>query len=169
MSTFGTPSGSGNFNPRVWKPIYLRILRLYWMGEQQVEIARRLGVSTATVGSVINSDRGKEILTQLQNETFDSMLAVMNEAQAVAPELLQEKIKLALYSPDERIRTRNTSDLLAIAGHVPLHRVSIERPDPLDKKYENITPEQLKVELLKIKDSTSQAPPDRGPDGNLVN
>jgi len=166
MSMFGSGSGSNSWNPLVWKPIYLRILRLYWMGETQVDIAARVGCSAGLVSNVINSDRGKEILSQLESKTFDSMLEVMNEAQAVAPEVIREKIQLALHSNDERIRTKNCTDLLNIAGHVPIHRVSIERPDPLEEKYKDKTADQLRQELLKLKD---QAVPEKGPDGSLLN
>lgn len=161
---FGDPK---TWNPARWKPFYTQIIRLYWSGLPQNEIAKQLSCDVQTVGKVLNSDHGKEILQQLDAKTFDSMLEVITMAQAVAPEMFNEKVKLALHSNDERVRTRNTAELLAIAGHTPVHRVSIERPDPILDQYKGKTPEELRTALLKLKDSSVD--PGLGPDGKLVN
>jgi len=161
---FGDPKV---WNPKRWKPFYTQIVRLYWEGLEQAEIAKQLACGADVVAKVIHSDHGQEILKQLEDHTFDSMLEVITLAQAVSVEMFNEKVKLALYSNDEKIRTRNTTELLAIAGHTPVHRVSIERPDPILETYKNQTPEQLRAALLKLKDATpSQGV---GPDGKLVN
>jgi len=161
---FGDPKV---WNPTRWKPFYTQVIRLYWQGLEQREVAAQLGCSEALVGNVLRSDHGREILKQLDDKTFDSMLEVITAAQAVSMEMFNEKVKLALHSADEKIRTRNTAELLAIAGHTPVHRVSIERPDAILKEYENQTPAQLKAALLKLKDSN----PDQqiGPDGKALN
>lgn len=171
---FGAGSNSGNYDPKVWKPVYLRMVRLYWMGETLVDIATMTGYAPSTVGKVINSEQGQEILTQLQGKCFDSMLEVMNEAQAVAPELIREKIHLALHSSNESVRTKNCTDLLQIAGHVPIQRV-VHEADTTDAQFKGKTPDQLRKELLDL--ITPSGPvthaqtkkEDRGPDGNLVN
>lgn len=161
---FGDPK---TWNPERWRPLYTQIIRLHWSGLNNVEIAAQLACAEATVGKVLNCDHGKEILKQLDDRTFDSMLEVITAAQSVAREMFEEKVKLALYSSDEKIRTRNTAELLAIAGHTPVHRVSIERPDPILETYKNKTPEQLREALLKLKD---QSPNNGvGPDGRPLN
>lgn len=171
---FGQGSNSDSFNPKLWKPVYLRMIRLYWMGETLIDIGTITGYSPTTVSKVVNSDQGQEILTQLQSKTFDSMLEVMNEAQAVAPELIREKIQLALHSSNETIRTKNCTDLLQIAGHVPVQRV-VHEADQTDAQFKNKTPAQLKQELLELISPASAAPSShdstssRGPDGNLIN
>jgi hypothetical protein len=161
---FGDPA---TWNPTRWKPFYTQIIRLYWQGLEQVEVAKQLSCSADLVGKVVRSDHGREILKQLDDKTFDSMLDVITMAQAVSVEMFNEKVKLALYSNDEKIRTRNTTDLLAIAGHTPVHRVSIERPDPILEAYKNKTPEQLREALLKLKDASPTL--ENGPDGKPLN
>ena len=147
-----------------WKPFYIQVVRLYWMGQTKTDIAAQLGLSEGTVKKVIESDRGREIFNQLESATFDSMLETTVMAQAVAPEMLREKIKLALYSGDEKIRTKNASDVLGIAGHVPIQKVIHDRPDPLLDKYKDKSELDLRKELREIVGDTG-----RGPDGNLVN
>ncbi len=161
---FGDPK---IWNPARWKPLYTQIIRLYWQGLEQVEVAKQLSCSEQLVGNVVRSDHGREILKSLEDKTFDSMLQVITMAQAVAPEMFNEKVKLALHSADEKIRTRNTAELLAIAGHTPVHRVSIERPDPILETYKNRTPEQLRAALIALKDGSPA--PENGPDGKPLN
>ena len=161
---FGDPKV---WNPVRWKPLYTQIIRLYWQGLEQKEVATQLSCSDELVGKVCRSDHGQEILKQFEDKTFDSMLQVITMAQAVAPEMFNEKVKLALHSADEKIRTRNTAELLAIAGHTPVHRVSIERPDPILETYKNRTPEQLRAALLALKDGSPD--PSVGPDGKALN
>lgn len=171
---FGAGSNSGGFDPKLWKPVYLRMVRLYWMGETLMDIAATTGYSPSTVSKVINSENGQEILTQLQTKCFDSMLEVMNEAQAVAPELIREKIQLALHSSDERVRTKNCTDLLQIAGHVPVQRV-VHETDTIDAQFKGKSPDQLRKELLDListpgaDSNASTTKKDRGPDGSLIN
>lgn len=162
---FGDPK---TWNPVRWKPLYTQIIRLYWSGlDNQAEIAKQLQCSENLVGNVLRSDHAKEILKQLDDHTFDNMLEIITAAQAVSREMFDEKVRLALHSNDEKIRTRNTAELLAIAGHTPVHRVSIERPDPILETYKNRTPEQLRAALLALKDGSPA--PENGPDGKPLN
>ena len=159
--------GDGKKSTPRWKPLHCHIIRLYWLGFEPDDIAGRFGIPLSTVQSVIRSDQAKVILRELESKAYDSALDVITAAQAAAPEMLQEKITLALSSPDERVRSRNATDVLAIAGHTPVHRVSIERPDPISEAYKDKTPDQLRKELMDLK---LLSPTDRrGPDGNLVN
>ena len=153
-----------------WKPFYIQIIRMKWMGNTNTEIASLLSISDALVGKVVNSDKGREIFEQLQSSVFDSMVEVVTLAQAVAPEMLREKVKLALYSSDERIRSKNASDVLGIAGHVSIQKIVVDRPDPLLDKYKDKSELDLRRELLTIKGTVSPSDNgDVGPDGNLVN
>ena len=155
------------WNPTRWIPLYTQIIRLHWSGLNNIEVAAELGIAEATVSKVINCDHGQVILKQLDDKTFDSMLEIITAAQAVSREMFDEKVRLALHSSDEKIRTRNTAELLAIAGHTPVHRVSIERPDPILESYKGKTPEQLREALLKLKDLTPNS--GVGPDGKPLN
>src|SRR5208337_4886965 len=104
-----------------WRPHYIQVVRLYWMGGSATEIASELGMSPGTVSRIIKSEAGQAIFDQLQTNTFESMVEVQTLAQAAATDLIREKIKLALYSGNESVRSKNASDVLAIAGHLPIH------------------------------------------------
>lgn len=158
--------GNGKPGQLRWKPYYTQIMRLYWLGTKPIEIAKELGCSAATVGTVIHSDQGIALLAELEAKTYDSSLEVITLAQALAVEMLNKKAKLALYSTDERVANRAASDVLGIAGHTPVHRVSIERPDALLEQYKDQTPAQLREALIKLKE---HKPSEIGPDGKLVN
>lgn len=159
--------GNGGNNQPRWKPYYTQIVRLYWQGEKPVEIAQQLGCSTATVGTVIHSDQGKAILAELEARTYDSSLEVITLAQALAVQMLHGKAAIALdKNHDARLRNRAMSDILGIAGHTPVHRISVERPDAILEQYKDQTPAQLREALVKLKD---HKPNEVGPDGKLVN
>lgn len=156
------------WSPIRWLPIHTQILRLHWEGKDTKVIADSLQVALDLVRNVIKSDHGEELLASLDAKTFDSMLEVHTLIQAHAPDLIQRKLALAYTGSTEAIRSKNISELLQMAGHVPVHKVVIERPDPILDKYKDKTPDMLRNELLKFKDSAT-ALDDVGPDGKLVN
>lgn len=165
-----------------WKPFYIQVIRQWWMGNTMSEIANLVGASPSLVKKIIESERGQQILAQLEDNTFQSMLEVQAIAQGSAIEMIQEKIRLALYSGDEKIRTKNSSDVLAIAGH-SVNKITIDRPEPLADKYRDKTELDIRKELLAIKQvagpvsnaqetteaETVEIKSESGPDGKLIN
>ena len=61
-------------------PLHIHMLRLHWMGESNRAIADKLAVSEITVGNVINSEAGKEVIAGLQAATLDTIEQVQAEA-----------------------------------------------------------------------------------------
>jgi predicted transcriptional regulator len=155
---------------KIWKPIYIQIIRLWWAGNTRRKIADDLGISIPTVSKIIDSDTGKHILSQLESNTFDSIVEAQTMIQAAIPDIVREKINLALHSANESVRSKNGSDLLAIAGHVPTHHVVVERSDPLVDQYKSMNELDIRKQLLEIKQKLNAGPDsETGPDGKLVN
>ena len=69
--------GNGKPGQLRWKPYYTQIIRLYWLGTKPMDIAKELGCSAATVGTVIHSDQGTVLLAELEAKTYDSSLEVI--------------------------------------------------------------------------------------------
>jgi len=155
---------------RRWKPIHLRAVYLYVRGYTFTEIAGLLNYSVQWVQEIIDSAQGQEMLKRVEEHTFDSMLEVQDEVQLVAPEALQRKIQFALSSPDENLANKACSELLAIAGHTPVKRVSVEQADPIHKKYEGRSEEDIRAAIeAGLLGETPLEGPKRGPDGGLLN
>ena len=131
------------------RPIHTRIVLLHWDGYTNKEISVLLNVSPATVSDVLNSGPAQEMMQKVVNGTIDTMMEIQAKAQAVAPLALEEKISLALEDKDPRIRSTNCKDLLEMAGHRPVERISIERPDPVGEKYKEKTEQEIREELLR--------------------
>jgi predicted transcriptional regulator len=140
------------------KPVHLLMIRLFWSGQTLAEIASKVGYTPQQVMNVVHSDHAKDILQQLQSAAIDSMEEVQDRINEAAPELLNKKLQHALYSSDEKVSNRACTELLHMAGHVPVQRVKIEREDAVSKKYEGLTEDELRNKLL---DSIR----DKGPDG----
>lgn len=160
-----------NWTPRRFQPWQMEIIRLYWRGLTRKEIADRIGCTLQTIARAIDSTDGAAILEELRAGTISTTIEAMAEIQAVVPEVLEQKISLALHSADERVRSKSCTELLEMAGHSPIRHIQIERPDPLEAKYGTKTEEDLRRELLDSarKPNPGAAGGDRGPDGNLVN
>jgi hypothetical protein len=151
-----------NWQPRRFKPDYLRICALYWSGRTQKEIAEITGFSPIHVGNIIGCDESQEILRELSQRTLDTVLDVQTEAQAYAPLCLGEKFNLALNAKDERVRNIACTDILAMAGHQPVRRISVEKPDTVVKHYEGLTDDEIRSRVfadLGIKVDSERAEP----------
>lgn len=133
------------------KPFLTPVVRHHFLGVPVHEIAKKLKLPKDVVAGIISTQPAQELIKRLQDKAFDSMAEVESELQAAAPELLREKIRLALESNNEHIRTRNTNELLQMAGHVPMHRLMIERPDPILEKYRGMDEGQIREELRRIR------------------
>jgi hypothetical protein len=156
----------------IWKPFYIQVVRLRWMGRTLQEIATETGLSPATVHRVVHSDKGRQILASLEASTFDSLLETQAMFQAAAPQAARMLIDTALNSPNESARNRAAERILGLAGHTPLQRVSFERPDPLLDKYKGKTEIDIMKELRALVGESTPPTPDgetNGPDGKPLN
>ena len=144
------------WQPRKFRPDHIRTIRLYWQGYTAGEIATFIGASEQHVRLIINSDEGQSMLAALKNHTINSMDEIQDEMQLAAPLAAREKIRLALEAQDERVRNIACTDILAIAGHSPVKRVSVERTDKVGEDVENLTEDQIRERILA--DLTEPAP-----------
>ena len=152
---------------RRMKPTHLRVLYLHWKGFTGTEIADVVGLSPGTVNAVIHSEAAEEILLGFKNSTLDSMRQVDSELQAMAPALLATKMDLALGSTDEKIRTTNCSDLLAMAGHTPVRRLRVEHTTPEHEEFSTLSEEQIREKLLQAA-RPRPGGNGRAPDGSAI-
>jgi predicted transcriptional regulator len=148
------------------KPAHLLMIRLFWAGHTYVEIADKTGYTSQQVMNVLHSEESQEILSQLQGNALDTADEVQSELALVAPAVLDKKIRLALSSPDDRVANSACTDLLHMAGHSPVKRVTIDRANENQKKYEGLSEEQLREKLLESFGQGGVVGRDTGPDGN---
>lgn len=136
------------WQPRKFTPRHLRICTLKWSGWSNIEIAQTVRCSEQLVSMVLASDEGQAILEELGRRTLDTVLDVQAEAQAFAPDALHELVGLMYNGKDERVRKTACTDILALAGHQPVKRIAIERPDPVVDKYRDQTEDQIRKQLI---------------------
>ncbi len=110
-----------------WTPFGLRVCQFYWAGETVQEIAKRFGVTVSRVQSLLATDEAKKIIECLCDGTLSTMLEVNATIQACAPAVAAEKIRLALESPDDRVRSTSCKDILEMAVGTPTKRIEIRR------------------------------------------
>lgn len=153
------------WQPKRFSPAHYRVVYAYWAGVPNQagpqatvgEIAAFIGYSTTHVQMILASDQAQEILQELHEKKVDTISDVEVAAQAVAMPVFQEKVRLALQGNDERVRNSACTDVLAIAGHQPIKRVSIERPDAVRERYGALSDEELRK---MIRDELGVAPPE---------
>ncbi len=136
------------WTPRRFKPLHMRVCTLYWSGLAFAEVGEAVGLSAEHVRRVVESEPGQALLVELSARTLDTVLDVQTVAQAYAPMAIDEKLRLMLHGRDERVRNIAAGDILAIAGHQPVKRISIERPDPVNEKYKGLTDDELRAHVL---------------------
>jgi len=137
------------YQPKTFKPEHIHIVRLHWHGYDNSEIAQMLGCSEPHVSLIINCDEAQKLLQQLKEHAIDSYQDTQDDFQLVLPLVRKEKIKLALEATDERVRNMACSDILAIAGHTPQHRVELTRgKDSESRKLDQMTPDQLRDAIM---------------------
>jgi ribosomal protein S13 len=145
------------------KPVHFAMIRLFWEGRSYREIAEMLDYTSQQVMNVLHSEDAKNVLQQMQELQLDTMSEVATELQLMAPELIQRKKKIALYSPDEHVANRAATDLLFMAGHTPVKRVQVQQTLTATK-YDSMTEEQLREALLSDVNEDG-----KGPDGRPLN
>jgi len=124
------------------------VLRLYYQGHTNAEIAAITGFSDQHVTDIINTDSSKEILGRFQDKTIETILDVQSDAQAIAPAIFEEKIRLALGAKSEQVRNNACSDILAIAGHKPIDRVSLAMDRPDKDPYEGKSEAEIREAII---------------------
>ena len=137
------------FEPRKINPRHLIVLKLHWKGIGNQQIADIVGITAQHVSNIINMPVARELYATFQENVFESLADVQETLQAAAPELLNEKLRLALNAKDERVRSTSCTELLQMSGHKPVSRIVVERQDSPHDKYANMSEDQLRHELLK--------------------
>lgn len=136
------------WEPKKLNPTHYRILLLHWHGLSHGEIAAELGVAAQTVSSLVCSEAGEAILSELAKRSLDTVADVQLVAQALAPAVMEEKARLALGAKDERVRNIACTDILNMAGHQPVRRVLVEKADSIDEAYRDKSVEELRQVVL---------------------
>jgi hypothetical protein len=135
-------------NRKTFKPRDLHMCLLSWNGYPNTKIALVMGLGEGAVSASLNSPTALEIFSQLKSGAIDSMLSVQTMAQAIAPLVMEQKMTLALGARSETVRNVACSDILEMAGHSPIKRLSIERPDPTADRHLGKTERELREEIL---------------------
>jgi hypothetical protein len=151
------------YSPKKLRPGHLIIIRLHWQGESNTDIAMLTGVTPQTVSNIINSEEAQSILAGLQSDVMDTMAQVQTDAQFMAPKLFDNIIKMAESATDERVRLHANLAGIGIAGHVPIKRMIVERESALQKKFEDMSEDEIRNSIAG--DIGSSA---KGPDGNIL-
>jgi hypothetical protein len=149
-------------SPKKLKPVHILMLRLFCGGASYVQIAQETSYTPQQVMNVIQSPDAQEIISQLNSDVVDSISEVQDRLTEIAPEVLNKKIQHALYSPDAAVSSRACTDLLHMAGHMPVQRLRLERDQEIAKKYDGLTEDQLRQQIL-------NSVTGKGPDGRPLN
>lgn len=129
--------------------MHYRVMQLHWAGWGNIEVAALTGYSPEHITNIIHSAEGEEIISRLKNHTMDTMADVADQIQAIAPAALDQKIKLALDSPDEKLRSVNCHQLLEMAGHSGIRRVQVERRPAGAENYDGLSEAELRTKINK--------------------
>jgi hypothetical protein len=149
------------YSPKRLRPAHLEMVTLHLAGESNADIGLRLGYTQQQVSNILNCPDVLEILNAIRDESLNTMSQVQVEAQLYAPEILRRKIDYAMHGQDDRVRNTAQTEILNLAGHVPVRHISVETKNSILEKYKDKTEEELRAMVTGI---TS----DRGPDGKLL-
>lgn len=138
------------------------MVRLHWQGESNTDIAMLLNYTPQQVSNILNTEEAQAILAGLQAEALDTMAQVQTEAQFMAPKFFDNVVKLAEAATDERVRLHANLAALGIAGHVPIKRVVMERDTVSQKKYEEMTEDEIREDVARDLRSG------KAPDGSII-
>lgn len=150
------------YSPKRLRPAHLDMVTLHLAGDSNTDIATKLGYTPQQVSNILNSPEVLEILTALKDETLNTMTQVQAEAQLYAPEILRRKINYALHGSDDRVRNTAQTEILHIAGHVPVKHIVVNDHNTTLEKFKNQSDEELR------KFVNGSNPNSIGPDGRLL-
>lgn len=128
--------------------ITLRIVMLQMQGHTEAEIAVMTGYSGSGVSTILTSPDAEIIRREITSRVIDTMADIQSDIQALAPTMLQEKLKLAMTAKSETVRNNAITDLLELAGHTPVKQVSIHRANPIDADYTDKTEQAIRDEIM---------------------
>jgi len=149
------------------QPAQVALIRLFWEGDSMATIAIKTGLPEHEIESLLTSDSAQAILQQLNDQTFDSMGDIEAAIQLGAVKAVKRKLDL-IDSIDERVANSAATDILHMAGHAPVKRVRLERQSPTERKYANMTDDEIQLEIAQR--LGLPAPGDaNGPDGRPLN
>lgn len=149
------------YSPKRLRPAHLEMVTFHLAGESNQDIAIRLGYTAQQVSNILNSPEVLEIIEALKAETLNTISQVQVEAQLYAPEILRRKIDYALHGTDDRVRNNAQTEILNIAGHVPVRHITVESRSAIQEKYKDKTDDDLRAFV-------TGATSDKGPDGKLL-
>jgi hypothetical protein len=141
----GKGRGAKEGRPRIWNidriwDIHHEIARRIVLGQDNVSIARDLGVTTTTVSNVRNSPVIKEKITVMQCARDASTVDISRQIQEFAPEALK-LLKSVIEGKDDGknasipLRVKTAEQWLNRAGHTPVQRTaSLNLYSKLDKE-----------------------------------
>lgn len=124
-----------------------QVIRYYLEGKSVSEISAMTRYSPKGIRRILEAPAVRRIIARAKAGSFMTISEVASILQLAAPEILQEKIRLALTSKDEKIRSTNCRDLLEMAGHGAKTHIVLEnvKHDDLADK----SPEDIKEEILR--------------------
>lgn len=137
-----------SWRPRKLKPTHLEVLRLHFQGLSNVEIANITSLSDSTIQAITTSQDAEEILNDIQSHSLDTIRDIATDAQAIAPRIFEEQVRLSLHAKDERVRVTSGMNVLAIAGHLPIRRFVVQQEDPRGREFDKMSEEEIKKSIL---------------------
>lgn len=159
-----------SYSPKRLKPAHLDMVTLHLSGEGNADIAAKLGYTAQQVSNILNSPEVQEMLQLLKDETLNTMAQVQAEAQLYAPEILRKKIDYALRGDDARVRNTAQTEILNIAGHVPIRHITVENKSMVIERYKDKSEDELRAMVRgePAPGGAGIADAQRGPDGKLL-
>jgi|WetSurSiteA1Bulk_404760.scaffolds.fasta_scaffold01976_3 hypothetical protein len=133
---------------QIFNAVDVQIVRYHIMGYATSDIANLLQRTANYVNSVISSPFGQELICKYINRQIDTILDVQTMAQMIAPACMEEKLRLALHSNDEKVRSTNTRDILEMAGHTAQRTILLDRTEKPDRIYDGLSEAEIKASLL---------------------
>lgn len=160
---------------KTFRAFHYQLVLQHWQEPwvSQHDLARRFGITDAWCSQILTSPEALELIKQLGDRTVDTALEVQAQLQAIAPQALQERINIAMSpATPVGVRDRSLQSLLEMAGHRPVQRVQLQRPEasPPPKTEAEIRDELFKAVSAGGEDGRgSGGAPENGPDGKLIN
>ena len=146
------------------KPLHLQMIRLRWLGYDNIEIAQRTGYPPDSIGKILNLPDSKAIFEELQAQVLDTTAEVAQELQLAAP-LAAKRMTDLLVSGDDRVAFVAAKEILHMAGHAPIKRVAIAQATRIEKDYDGLNDQQIRQKLLEDLTADENGPPP----GTIIN
>lgn len=158
-----------SYSPKRLKPAHLDMVTMHLAGDTNADIALKMGYTSQQISNILNSPEVLEMLQLLRDESLNTMGQVQAEAQLYAPEILRKKIEYALRGDDARVRNTAQTEILNIAGHVPVRHITVESKSLVVEKYKDKSEEELRAMVRGEPPQSNVTPePGKGPDGKLL-